>query len=90
MDDIDEALWDAVYDSALSDFQPNEEYIVAALPVFCTMYEKLVSSGLLLEKDVECVRLAIGCIVGHLELAYPKVKELLKKQTVGSNPEEGA
>jgi hypothetical protein len=85
MDDIDEALWDAEYDSAISGFQPNEEYIAAALPVLCTMYEKLVGAGLILEEEIESVRLDIGCIVGHLELAYPKVKELLKKQTVGSD-----
>jgi hypothetical protein len=90
MDYIDETLWDATYDSALSGFQPNEEYIVAALPVVCTMYEKLLGAGLLLDNDVTSVRLAIGCIVGHLELAYPKIKELLKKQSVESNPEEGA
>ena len=86
MDEIDEALWDAVYDSAISGFQPNEECIAAALPVFCTMYEKLVNAGLILEEDIEGVRLAIGCLVGHLELAYPKVKELLKKQTEGISP----
>jgi len=85
MDDIDETLWDAEYDSAISDFQPNEEYIVAALPVLCTMYEKLVDAGLILDEEIESVRLDIGCLVGHLEHAYPKVKEVLKKQIVGSN-----
>jgi len=80
MDDIDAILANAVCDSFHSNFEPDEEHILQALPIFAGMQRRLNGLGALTEEDDRNVRIAIGIIIGHLEHAYPKLKDALRCQ----------
>jgi hypothetical protein len=80
MDDIDAILHNAVHDSFHSDFKPNIDHILQALPILDGMRKHLEHLGAVDEEDCQNISIAMGIIIGHLEYAYPELKEKLRHQ----------
>jgi hypothetical protein len=81
VDELDKILWDAEYNSFHADFQPNLEHIAAVLPVLKSMQGRLVAGGLVNEEEAMNIRIAMGCLIAHIEHAYPDLNEVLKRQS---------